>query len=614
MTIKRKLMLSAVILMVNLFFLLALEEYSAKTIKGLTDGVALSSAIENRILELRRDEKDFLARKQLKYTEKYEEHSNQLDNELRQLAELFLSHDLNTNGVAELSQALIDYRQHFGLLVAQQRHIGLNPKDGLYGELRSAAKALETEIDTLPVKYMVGLLELRRSEKDFMLRSDEKYITRFESFYRKLRPELITYSAEAITLLDLYHEKFTAFTIASKKVGLTPKQGLLGQLRASARSTEQTLVQVVADTRAELEKSTATTNTLFYTLFSIIVLFVAGSLYIVGKGILAPINALRNVMLQITSGNDLTLRANEQGRDEVADMAVQFNLMVEQFQEIISSVNLSINTLNGATQQLSSNISDSHQGVEKQLIETDMVATAVTQMVATIDEIARNTTDTATKAGSTNDNAMIGQQGVGETIAQIEMLSKNLLQSEEEVSKLVVDSQNIGSVLDVIRSIAEQTNLLALNAAIEAARAGDQGRGFAVVADEVRTLASRTQESTKEIETIIEQLQSRTQNMVVLINDCRIQGETSSEKAAAAGTMLEEITANITIITDMTNSVAVAIEEQSMVATEVNKHVVSIRDIADQTAASSDQNSTMSDDLSQQAHSLHQAVVQFKVI
>ena len=132
-----------------------------------------------------------------------------------------------------------------------------------------------------------------------------------------------------------------------------------------------------------------------------------------------------------------------------------------------------------------------------------MVATAVTEMVATVDEIANNTNAAASKAETTNNNAIIGKEGVTQTIAKIDQLSEKLKESESIVQELAKDSHTIGSVLDVIRGIAEQTNLLALNAAIEAARAGEQGRGFAVVADEVRTLASRTQDSTQEIETII---------------------------------------------------------------------------------------------------------------
>ena len=251
--------------------------------------------------------------------------------------------------------------------------------------------------------------------------------------------------------------------------------------------------------------------------------------------------------------------------------------------------------------------------VDSQIQETDMVATAVTEMVATVDEIAKNTQEAAKKAEITNNNAEKGKQGVGHTITQIEHLSSNLMTSEQVVHELAKDSETIGSVLDVIRGIAEQTNLLALNAAIEAARAGEQGRGFAVVADEVRTLASRTQDSTQEIESIITALQSRTQKIVEHMAGCRTQGDESANSADSAGQMLEEITHDISTIMDMNTAIAAAIQQQSSVAQEVNQHVVSIRDVAEQSGEMSHQNSQMSEELSQQAQVLKAEVSRFVV-
>ncbi|MCP5078957.1 MAG: methyl-accepting chemotaxis protein, partial [Psychromonas sp.] len=270
-------------------------------------------------------------------------------------------------------------------------------------------------------------------------------------------------------------------------------------------------------------------------------------------------------------------------------------------------------TVNQTTETLSSNIELSNQGIQSQVEETDMVATAVTEMVSTIEEIATNTSNAADKAEQAKTNSDKGQQGVESTITSIRQLSDNLSESQTVVLELAQDSETIGSVLDVIRGIAEQTNLLALNAAIEAARAGEQGRGFAVVADEVRTLATRTQDSTKEIETIISSLQGRTTNIVDLIRACTLQGEDSAKQASLAGELLTLIDEDVQQISDMSHSISTAIQEQSTVASEVNRHIVSIRDIAEQSGESAKQNEQVSNALSQQSASLNQEVNNFKI-
>jgi methyl-accepting chemotaxis protein len=233
-------------------------------------------------------------------------------------------------------------------------------------------------------------------------------------------------------------------------------------------------------------------------------------------------------------------------------------------------------------------------------------------MGVTIEEIASHTENTANKAGQTNQNALEGRREVEQTVARISALSQDLEQATSVMTELERDSQTIGSVLDVIRGIAEQTNLLALNAAIEAARAGEQGRGFAVVADEVRSLAQRTADSTRQIEQIIRGLQTRTRDIVHVMASCREQGQSGVEQAGLASRLLVQISTDVDNIMQMTTQIATAVEEQSHVAAEVNKNVVRIRDISEQSLKIADQNAQISEEVAEQAAKLHQTVDRFR--
>jgi len=400
---------------------------------------------------------------------------------------------------------------------------------------------------------------------------------------------------------------------AQQRLGYHATMGLLGDMRSTVHQVDKILEQLIKKSEQAVVENVKFVNVLAYSLFFIVLVlgfFIART---ISKSILSRMTNLKVAMENIADTNDLTANIEVKGGDELADMAGGFNHKMNKFRELIVKVNQSITLLNSATDSLANNIHHANKGVTTQMQETDLVATAVTEMVATVDEIASNTREAVQKAEITNDNADNGKQSVDKTIDQIANLSEKLLDSETVVKELEKESITIASVLDVIRGIAEQTNLLALNAAIEAARAGEQGRGFAVVADEVRTLASRTQDSTQEIETIIVLLQKRTQEIVKLMSTCRDQGEESAKQASLAGGMLEEINQDVALIMDMNSAIARAIQEQTTVAAEVNEHVVMIRDVTEQSSDSAKENEQMSEEISQQAQVLHDEVSRFTV-
>jgi methyl-accepting chemotaxis protein len=463
------------------------------------------------------------------------------------------------------------------------------------------------------------MLQLRRNEKDFMLRLDEKYVDKLNKNVNKLLTSVqasnFTFAKkqEVNKLIKAYQNSFSNLVISQKELGYNEKMGSRNKMRHVVNQVDNELKKLLSHSESAVKEDVNFINTLAYSLFSVVLVVALVSAWLIGKSILNRISNLQSSMNSIAQSNDLTIAVDVSGGDELSDMATVFNHMLTNFRSLIVEVNHSVNTLNTATGSLAENIYNANEGVETQMQQTDLVATAVTEMVATVDEIATNTREAAHKAEVTNSNAGKGKAGVEQTINQIGQLSEKLLDSENVVKELEKESVTIASVLGVIRGIAEQTNLLALNAAIEAARAGEQGRGFAVVADEVRTLASRTQDSTQEIETIIGLLQKRTQEIVTLMAECRNQGEESAEQASSAGAMLDEITQDVALIMDMNSAIATAIQEQSTVASEVNQHVVMIRDVTEQSGDSAKQNEQMSEELSQQAQVLTTEVSRFTV-
>lgn len=619
MLIKHKLYANTAVVMASIIFMLFLLLYTVTSSDNDLKVAKLIGEIKADVLQLRRNEKDFLARKDLKYLEQFNKNISGLQGTVNDLSATFKNLDIEEQETNTLKNIISKYGQNFTELVELQKRIGLNSKDGLYGDLRSKVHNVEEKIGKQDYFLLSGMLQLRRNEKDFMLRLDEKYIGRLNENTDKLITNVKgsdlsdNDKVEISDLLEEYRASFGNLVNAQTQLGLTPKSGVLGTMRATIHQVDDSLKKLIKMAVETVESHSSSVHTLAVVFFIIITFISIVPAVLISRNITSGIDLLKNSMKKIADTNDLSQEIKTKSKDELAEMTVVFNQMLGNFRNLIVEVNHSVETVNDATQSLSENIHSANSGVDQQIQQTDLVATAVTEMVATVDEIASNTNEAAKKAELTNVNANKGREGVSHTIEMIDQLSQNLLESEEVVQELAKDSHTIGSVLDVIRGIAEQTNLLALNAAIEAARAGEQGRGFAVVADEVRTLASRTQDSTQEIEGIIGSLQTRTKQIVEHMASCRTQGQESADQASSAGSMLEEINQDVIAIMEMNTMIATAIQEQSTVASEVNNHVVVIRDVAEQAGSSAKQNEHMSEELSQQANVLNSEVNRFIV-
>ncbi|KPA91591.1 methyl-accepting chemotaxis protein [Pseudomonas asplenii] len=333
---------------------------------------------------------------------------------------------------------------------------------------------------------------------------------------------------------------------------------------------------------------------------------------VITRQITRPIQETLGVVERIASG-DLTHNLVVTRRDELGVLQQGIQRMGATLRDLISGIRDGVTQIASAAEQLSAVTSQTSAGANSQKVETDQVATAMHEMTATVQEVARNAEQASTAASAADGEARDGDRVVGEAIAQIERLASEVVRSTEAMSVLQQESEKIGSVMDVIKAVAEQTNLLALNAAIEAARAGEAGRGFAVVADEVRGLAQRTQKSTEEIEGLVAALQSGTQQVATVMNNSRSLTDSSVELTRKAGVSLENITRTVSNIQSMNQQIAAAAEEQSAVAEEISRSIINVRDVCEQTAAASDETAASSVELARLGSQLQTMVSHFRV-
>ena len=326
----------------------------------------------------------------------------------------------------------------------------------------------------------------------------------------------------------------------------------------------------------------------------------------------SPFNHAIDVFRKIAQG-DLTSEIHISNDDEIGKLLQAAKEMNERLRDTLRDVLESSNRISDASVEFSEITEKTSTGMHTQQTSVEQLVTAITQMSATIEEVSHNTVQASDRAQETADAAQEGKHDADLSISSITTLADAVQRAAGAISDVEKESGNISTILESIRGIAEQTNLLALNAAIEAARAGEQGRGFAVVADEVRTLAQRTHSSTQEVEEIITKLIAGTNEAVKAMDICRTETESNVTQVNTAGQALDSISQAVMVIADMSTQIASATQEQSTVAEDLNRNVVVISDICNETLTFSDQAKQTSRDLSELSANLQQKVNNFKL-
>lgn len=334
---------------------------------------------------------------------------------------------------------------------------------------------------------------------------------------------------------------------------------------------------------------------------------------IIYRSIIGALSRIRKTVEKIVTDSDLSLEIEIRSNNELSAIARSFNIMIVKTRQLVAEVSKTSEKLNSSANEMTTVSSEAKKSINNQRKEIEQVAAAMNEMVSTAQEISNNAEVADKGARDTSVQAQDGQSVVNEAVEATNLLVTDVGNVAIRIKTLETDSNDIGSIVDVIKGIADQTNLLALNAAIEAARAGDQGRGFAVVADEVRTLAQRTQISTQQIQDGIERLQSGTSNAVIAMQEGSEKAKGAGVKATQAGTALHSIAKGVLGITDMNSLIATAAEEQTSVSEEINKSLVSLHDTSNNSSAGAEQIFRTSEELFELSEDLEKTISVYKI-
>lgn len=434
-------------------------------------------------------------------------------------------------------------------------------------------------------------------------------------------------TAEGQQLYDQFKKTFAAYRTGIAQSFTLAEQGKRDELTKLLLVDMKTVVDgsgkqlndladlFARQVAAESEKSAAhyeTSRTIVTLFIALAALATVALAMLLTRSIVRPLSSAVEAAESVAKG-DLTRPIETHGNDEVSRLLKALATMQQNLRETLQGISGSATQLATAADELSVVTVDSTQGLQEQNNEIEQAATAVNQMTAAVEEVARNAVSTSDATRQSSQSAQLGQERVSETASAINALASDVQNTGELVQSLANQSQDIGKVLDVIRAIAEQTNLLALNAAIEAARAGESGRGFAVVADEVRALAYRTQQSTQEIEQMVQGMRSGSSQALESMQASASRAASTLALAERAGEALVTITASVHEIHERNLVIASAAEEQAQVAREVDRNLVNIRDLSVRSAAGADQTSASSHELSQLANALQGMVRRFQL-
>lgn len=601
------------------------------------------SQINEQVAQMRRTEQAFILTAQADHVERLHEQAAAIRAQVGQLREQAPGH--KSDALQQVDENIADYVQTFDRYVEQSDNKSLAldaakwlvvgaansldllkeglAEDGVYALQESQGRAggeaviQAGKIGKVHVLLLQALeqarvlLELSRTSGEAPQTGIQEALDA-QALAIELRDELRDpgYSSvlgEVVGNIDSFNQRLQEYT------------GLLQQQQQEYALLAERAEQVVAlVTQAHAAQQDALHEQLGASTWLILIAAAAALLvgllatWLITRVIVRPLKQVTGIAQRIASG-DLGVEIEVRRSDEIGQLLVAMQGMSRDLPSMVGRLQAGVSQLSTSAQSLSSVTDQAREGVTVQKQETDQMATAITQMAATVHEVAQNAEQAAASAALADSRVVLGGQVVRGTLQRIEQLVAAMSVTRQGIEQLSLDTRHIDSVLEVIKSVAQQTNLLALNAAIEAARAGEQGRGFAVVADEVRALAKRTQQSTEEIDGLLGVLRAGANRSVTDMHQSDALVEQVVRDASQTQEALTGIASAVAVIHGMNQQIAAAAEQQSAVAEEINRSVTSIRDIGEQSAVAMQKNTSSSQQLAALSVELQGMAAQFRL-
>lgn len=584
MNIKHKLYSLGAVAILGVGSLLLSTSHFAQTTYQLNQANLLVAKLEIRLLNLRRNEKDFLLRKDMKYLDKFNGNMDKFLSTETELANILTEYDLPSS--SQLRADIVNYQTGFTALVNAFNQHGLKDGDRLLGQYNQALENTRSSLDSDGlVKLFAFNSKVQQGQLDSQLVPDS-----------------------AVSLVS----SAQALINQKRRIGLKYNEGLLGETRALSHAVEEQFKSFSSELTAHADATKAQLANFKITVSILVIAIILAFIWQISRSINTQVAGLLSIIQEIARSNNVSLRAQLSGNNELAAIGSYFNRLLDKLEQLISGTQSKSADLSQSTANMHDELQNVIEQFNTQADHTSTMATSVQEMVSTINEISESTAVAVEGVQQASVNAESGRKVVKTTVENISQLSSTLGSSQQSIGSLNNHVDKIGDAVNIIQEIAEQTNLLALNAAIEAARAGEQGRGFAVVADEVRALASRTHQSTEEITKVVTDIQSQMSAVVTDIDQCNEQGQATLAASDTLDASLTQIIDDMTNIQANSERIASAIEEQGIVMNQVSNSITELNSISENNMHSAQQCLNEVDRVSAQATEMDHEVAEFK--